>query len=227
MAGWSTHQGRAVALPFANIDTDQLIPARFMSVPRSEGYGDYLLHDVRRDDAGALRPDFALNNATDTSVLVAGPNFGSGSSREAAVYALVDAGIRAVFAPSFGDIFASNSVNNGLLPARIDAAAYDALVAVDGPVRIDLKNRVAAIDGKEVPFALDDTWRVKLLNGWDDMSFPPAPDQVPRKKGKNCPNNKRENDNENDNLGWHACHNDTGGWRRACRGDNLGCACVS
>lgn len=171
MAGWRTHQGRAVAFPFANIDTDQLIPARFMSVPRVEGYGDYLLHDVRRDDAGALRTDFALNTAPDASVLVAGPNFGSGSSREAAVYALVDAGIRAVFAPSFGDIFASNSVNNGLLPARIDVAAYDALQSVDGPVRIDLEEGVATFDGKEVPFALDDTWRLKLLNGWDDIDL--------------------------------------------------------
>ena len=171
MAGWNTHQGRAVALPFANIDTDQLIPARFMSVPRSDGYGDYLLHDVRRNDAGALRTDFALNNATDASVLIAGPNFGSGSSREAAVYALVDAGIRAVFAPSFGDIFASNSVNNGLLPARIDTEIYDALQLVDGPVHIDLEQSVASFDGKEVPFALNESWRVKLLNGWDDIDL--------------------------------------------------------
>ena len=75
-----------------NVDTDQLIPARFMSVPRSEGYGDYLLHDVRRDASGALRPEFPLNQAQQASVLVAGANFGGGSSREAALYALIDAG---------------------------------------------------------------------------------------------------------------------------------------
>ena len=112
MAGWSTHTGTAVYLPRDNVDTDQLIPARFMSTPRSEGYGKFLLHDLRRDDRGDLDPDFPLNSHPDASVLIAGANFGSGSSREAAVYALVDAGFRAVIAPSFGDIFASNAVNN-------------------------------------------------------------------------------------------------------------------
>ena len=109
MAGWSTDKGMAVCLPQANIDTDQLIPARFMSVPRAQGYGRFLLHDMRREETGDLNADFPLNAQEGISVLVAGRNFGSGSSREAAVYALVDSGIRAVFAPSFGDIFASNA----------------------------------------------------------------------------------------------------------------------
>ena len=125
MAGWSTHIGMAVCLPQANIDTDQLIPARFMSVPRAQGYGRFLLHDMRRAETGDLKADFPLNAQDGMSVLIAGRNFGSGSSREAAVYALVDCGIRAVFAPSFGDIFASNAVNNGLLPAQIDEATYE------------------------------------------------------------------------------------------------------
>ena len=179
MAGWQTHFGIATALPLANVDTDQLIPARFMSVPRSEGYGDYLLHDVRRDASGALRPEFPLNQAPQASVLVAGASFGSGSSREAAVYALVDVGYRAVFAPSFGDIFASNSVNNGLLPARIAPEIYDELVSLIGSsssetpceVRIDLQNGQASFNGKQLAFALDDTWRMKLMNGWDDIDL--------------------------------------------------------
>ncbi len=173
MAGWRTHRGIAVNLPVANIDTDQLIPARFMSVPRSDGYGPYLLHDMRRDETGALRSDFPLNASPEASVLLAGRNFGSGSSREAAVYALVDAGIRAVIAPGFGDIFASNAVNNGLLPARIDADGHAALEAAlargSQEVMIDINARSIEIAAVKVAFALDDSWATKLINGWDDI----------------------------------------------------------
>jgi hypothetical protein len=94
MSGWTTHGGTAVALDRDNIDTDQLIPARFMSTPRSEGYGRFLLHDFRFDADGKLR--FPAEPRAGASVLIAGRNFGSGSSREAAVYALVDFGIRVV-----------------------------------------------------------------------------------------------------------------------------------
>ena len=112
----------ACPLPYANIDTDQLIPARFMKRSRAEGYGGYLLHDMRFSGDGAEIADFPLNRSRyrNAQIIVARRNFGAGSSREAAVYALVDYGIRCVIAPSFGDIFASNSVNNGLLPARVD-----------------------------------------------------------------------------------------------------------
>ncbi|MCB1407911.1 MAG: 3-isopropylmalate dehydratase small subunit [Rhodobacteraceae bacterium] len=175
MAGWAHHQGQAVALPLANVDTDQLIPARFMSVSRADGYGDYLLYDLRRDDHGALRADFALNAHPSASVLVAGRNFGSGSSREAAVYALVDAGIRAVIAPGFGDIFASNAVNNGLLPARVDAADCAALLDRLGggalPASVDVQAGTVTIAGTTLGFALDESWRVKLINGWDDIDL--------------------------------------------------------
>ncbi len=119
MTGWTKIEGRAVALAQANVDTDQLIPARFMSAPRSAGYGAFLLHDARQDQA-----DHVLNRHTRADVLITRRNFGSGSSREAAVYALVDFGIKAVFAPSFGDIFQSNAVNNGLLPARLSEAEF-------------------------------------------------------------------------------------------------------
>lgn len=175
MAGWRVHTGQAVALARANVDTDQLIPARFMSVPRVQGYGEYLLHDVRRTEAGDVRNDFSLNNAPNASVLIAGPNFGSGSSREAAVYALVDAGVRAVFAPSFGDIFASNAINNDLLPARIDLAIYETLVSqlAEGTceAKVDLENKTATIGRETFAFALDETWRTKLMNGWDDIDL--------------------------------------------------------
>jgi 3-isopropylmalate/(R)-2-methylmalate dehydratase small subunit len=171
MAGWSTHEGGVIALPLANIDTDQLIPARFMSVQRSEGYGDYLLHDLRRTADGTLDPNFPLNGGTMASILLTGPNFGSGSSREAAVYALVDAGFCAVIAPSFGDIFASNAVNNGLLPARVSKADWDTLSGTSGDAKIDLNAKTITIGEAQVSFALEESWRVKLINGWDDIDL--------------------------------------------------------
>ncbi|WP_171211230.1 3-isopropylmalate dehydratase small subunit [Ruegeria sp. HKCCA5426] len=175
MAGWSTQKGHALALAIDNIDTDQLIPARFMSAPRSEGYGQYLLHDMRRGDDEQLSADFPLNRHEGISILVAGHNFGSGSSREAAVYALVDAGIRAVIAPSFGDIFANNAINNGLLPAQVDAQKVmqlqHALKDAPAQVSIDLPASRLTLGDLKVTFELDEGWRVKLINGWDDIDL--------------------------------------------------------
>lgn len=174
-AGWTLHRGRAVVLPMDNVDTDQLIPARFMSVPRAEGYGGFLLHDLRRDNSERLLADFPLNRHDDTSILIAGRNFGSGSSREAAVYALVDAGIRAVIAPSFGDIFANNAINNGLLPAQVSEYGVNALMSVIGDdavvLSVDLNTKSVKLGAQEVTFALDDSWRTKLINGWDDIDL--------------------------------------------------------
>lgn len=175
MAGFSIIDGLAVALPQDNIDTDQLIPARFMSVPRKDGYGPYLLHDLRFDAEGAPRPDMALNRHPEVSILVTRRNFGSGSSREAAVYALVDFGIKAVIAPSFGDIFASNAVNNGLLPARLPEERIEALIARLGDdaavMAVDLSDGVIRVGNEVIPFDLDPVWRLKLLNGWDDIDM--------------------------------------------------------
>ena len=173
MSGWARHEGEAALLAQESIDTDQLIPARFMSAPRAEGYGQYLMHDARFDAGGAaLR--HPLNDGAPT-ILVAGRNFGSGSSREAAVYALVDYGIRAVLAPSFGDIFAGNAVNNGLLPGRIDgdtfAALSEYLAGAFRPVSVDLEAARLRFGAREAAFALDPVWRTKLLNGWDDIDL--------------------------------------------------------
>ncbi len=174
MAGWTRHQGLGVGLPFENIDTDQLIPARFMSAPRSEGYGKFLLHDLRHDGDGAAIPDFPLDDpaATGASILVARRNFGGGSSREAAVYALVDGGFRVVIAPSFGDIFAGNAVNNGLLPARVTEADADALLAaMPGDLAIDLDRCTVTAGNVVIDFEIDPVWRTKLINGWDDIDL--------------------------------------------------------
>jgi 3-isopropylmalate/(R)-2-methylmalate dehydratase small subunit len=158
MAGWRRHRGRVAALAIDNIDTDQLIPARFMSTPRSAGYGRFLLHDLA---AQGLKLD------PTASILIAGHNFGCGSSREAAVYALVDFGIKAVIAPSFGDIFAANAINNGLLPARLD----NALLIAGAEARIDLETLQISQDGRTYDFALDPVWQEKLINGWDDIDL--------------------------------------------------------
>lgn len=163
---WQNGPFRALAVGLAveNIDTDQLIPARFMSAPRSAGYGGFLLHDLRG-------PGFALDApaAQGAAILVAGRNFGCGSSREAAVYALVDAGFRAVIAPSFGDIFASNAVNNGLLPARAETAHLFA--GLPGPAEIDLAAQTIRLGAGETGFEIDPVWKTKLLNGWDDIDL--------------------------------------------------------
>jgi 3-isopropylmalate/(R)-2-methylmalate dehydratase small subunit len=170
MSGWRKITGRAVALPQANVDTDQLIPARFMSQPRMDGYGDFLLFDAREDDA-----EHPLNRHASADVLVTRRNFGTGSSREAAVYALVDFGIRTVLAPSFGDIFSSNAVNNGLLPARIDAEQIEELIAAlgagDAAASVDLQSGTAVIGARQVSFDLDPVWQQKLINGWDDIDL--------------------------------------------------------
>jgi len=174
MSGWSRHEGLAVALPVENIDTDQLIPARFMSAPRSAGYGGYLLHDMRRGEDGTPDAAFPLNRpqAAGASVLIVRRNFGAGSSREAAVYALVDAGFRAVIAPSFGDIFASNAVNNGLLPARVPAEAVEGLIAAAPlSLTIDLEAGQIRHAGGSLDIELDPVWRQKLINGWDDIDL--------------------------------------------------------
>lgn len=175
MGGWTRHQGLAIALPMENIDTDQLIPARFMSTPREAGYGGFLLHDLRFDADGAPDPTFPLNRAPEVSILLAGRNFGSGSSREAAVYALADFGVRVVIAPSFGDIFAANAVNNGLAPARVDPAVAEALTArlagAPAPGAVDLQSGALEIAGVTAAFALDPVWREKLIQGWDDIDL--------------------------------------------------------
>jgi 3-isopropylmalate/(R)-2-methylmalate dehydratase small subunit len=168
--------GAACPLGLASVDTDQLIPARFMKRPRSEGYGGFLLYDLRRDEAGAEKPDFPLNRPgwREAPILVARRNFGSGSSREAAVYALADAGIRVVLAPTFGDIFASNSVKNGLLPAVLDEADIEDLLAAltaqpELAVSVDLAEQMVSWGNRAVTFAIDPVWREQLLNGWDDI----------------------------------------------------------
>jgi 3-isopropylmalate/(R)-2-methylmalate dehydratase small subunit len=169
----------AIACPLGltNVDTDQLIPARFMSRPRDQGYGSCLLHDLRYDAGGGPSPDFILNapRYANARILVARRNFGTGSSREAAVYALWDFGIRCVVAPSFGDIFASNAVKNGLLPAIVDEDDVEILLrelATSTPMlRVDLDTQSVGTDARQFGFQVDPVRRLQLLNGWDDIDL--------------------------------------------------------
>ncbi len=171
----------AVAAPLvaANVDTDQLLPGRFLRKPRDDGYDRYLFHDLRRREDGSLDPDFVLNDPRYNSarILVADDNFGCGSSREGAVYALVDAGFRVVLAPGFGDIFAGNAVNNGLLAGRIDPQARDALWAAlaDRPgmeITVDLETCAILVpDGPRLGFTIEEARRARLLAGQDDIDL--------------------------------------------------------
>lgn len=165
------------ALPQINIDTDQVLPARFMKESRATpgGYAPYLFHDVRRRADGSQDQGFPLNDPKNRSarIIATRRNFGCGSSREAAVYALVDAGVRCVLAPSHGDIFAANAVNNGLLPGRIDEARMEVLldlVTAGGiEMDLDLESCQVSVAGQRFDFEVDPIWRMRLLNGWDDI----------------------------------------------------------
>ena len=178
MRPFVTLSARACPLPYANIDTDQLIPARYLRRPRAESHGPFLLHDLRRRADGEFDPGFTLNNQSfaGAEIAVARRNFGCGSSREAAVYALADYGFRVVIAPSFGDIFAANAIKNGVLPALVEEAEAEALLASlisgeAGVIEVDLQAQTIRRGNVSFGFAIDPVWREQLLNGWDDIDF--------------------------------------------------------
>ena len=168
-------ESRTVVLPRENIDTDQIIPARFLKVTDKVGLGKAAFADWRYGPDGAPRPDFVLNRpeAQGCAVLVAGENFGCGSSREHAPWALHDFGFRAVVSTRIADIFKSNALKNGLLPIVVDPASHAALLAAPGaPVRIDLEAQTLTLpDGASVKFPIDGFSRYCLLNGVDELGF--------------------------------------------------------
>ncbi|HEX9288859.1 MAG TPA: 3-isopropylmalate dehydratase small subunit [Anaeromyxobacteraceae bacterium] len=168
-------RSRTVVIAAANIDTDQIIPARFLKVTDKKGLGKVLFSDWRYAEGGAPRPDFVLNRpeAEGCHVLVAGDNFGCGSSREHAPWALVDAGFRAVVSTSIADIFKNNALKNGLIPVVVDAAAHRQLLASPGAeVEIDLESRTLSLpDGTKVSFPIDTFARYCLMNGVDELGY--------------------------------------------------------
>jgi 3-isopropylmalate/(R)-2-methylmalate dehydratase small subunit len=171
----------AAAAPFPqfNIDTDQVIPARYLSRPREDGVAECLFHDLRFDGNGQEKPDFVLNRDgyRDAKVIVAGRNFGCGSSRENAVWALYDYGIRAVIAPSMGDIFYNNSIKNGLLPIFLPEDVCNGLIAevTETPgasIAVDLAlQTVCGPDGTKHSFDIDGFAKECLLKGLDEIAY--------------------------------------------------------
>jgi 3-isopropylmalate/(R)-2-methylmalate dehydratase small subunit len=167
-------RSRTVILPMENVDTDQIIPARFLVTTSRDGLGDGLFADWRYDGEGRPRPDFVLNrdSARGARVLVAGRNFGCGSSREHAVWALQGGGFQAVVSTDFADIFRGNSLKNGLVPVVVDEATHARLVESPGTeVTIDIDARAIAFGSRRTSFPLEPFAQFCLLNGLDELAF--------------------------------------------------------
>jgi 3-isopropylmalate/(R)-2-methylmalate dehydratase small subunit len=178
MQPFSRHTGRVVSLPRANVDTDQIIPKQFLKRIERTGFGPALFHDWRYLADGSPNPEFELNRpaAAGATVLIAGANFGCGSSREHAPWALADYGFRAVIAPSFADIFFGNCCQNGLLPVVLQEAQIQELFRRSGAaaagyeLTVDLVDRrVGDANGFEASFAMDEYRREMLLQGLDEI----------------------------------------------------------
>jgi 3-isopropylmalate/(R)-2-methylmalate dehydratase small subunit len=170
-----TLRSRTAVLAATNIDTDQIIPARFLTTTTREGLGKHLFEDWRYDAQGAPRPDFVLNQpaAQGCQILVAGRNIGCGSSREHAPWALLDYGFRAVVSTEIADIFRNNSLKNGLLPVIVDEATSRWLIDHPGAdVTIDLERSTLTLPtGDWVKFPIEPFARYCLLNGIDELGF--------------------------------------------------------
>jgi 3-isopropylmalate/(R)-2-methylmalate dehydratase small subunit len=175
MTRLSALRSRTVVLPATNIDTDQIIPARFLTTTTREGLGKHLFSEWRYDAQGALRPDFALNKpeAQGCRILVAGRNFGCGSSREHAPWALLDCGFQAVISTEIADIFRNNSLKNGLLPIIVDEDTSRWLIANPGAeLSVDVAASTLTLpNGTVARFPLEAFARYCLLNGVDELGF--------------------------------------------------------
>ena len=178
MEAFTVHNGVVGAMDRANVDTDQIIPKQFLKRIERTGFGQFLFFDWRFNDDGSDNQEFELNHpeVAGASILLAKRNFGSGSSREHAVWALTDYGIRCVIAPSFADIFFNNSFKNGMLPIVLPAETIEQLFANCSTGRTELtvdleKQLITGEGGVEIPFEVDGFRRHCLLNGLDDIAL--------------------------------------------------------
>ncbi|WP_207538618.1 3-isopropylmalate dehydratase small subunit [Sabulicella rubraurantiaca] len=179
MEPFRTVRSRAVPFARANIDTDQILPARFLSRPRDDNHGNYLFRDLRYAPDGTEVPEFPLNRPEwrDARIALGGRNFACGSSRENAVWALYDHGVRCVIAPSFGDIFAINGTKNGLLPVVLPEPDVQTLIAAveadpEAEITVDLPSQtVTGPDGTRYPFEIDPFTKRCLLEALDEIAF--------------------------------------------------------
>ncbi|HWX47520.1 MAG TPA: 3-isopropylmalate dehydratase small subunit [Roseomonas sp.] len=177
MEAFTKLTGIAAPLPMANVDTDKIIPARFLKTIARTGLGKSLFANLRYKEDGSENPDFVLNQEPyrHAEILIAHENFGCGSSREHAPWALLDFGIRCVIAPDFADIFHNNSFKNGILPVRLPRAVCDQLMedaklGANARLTVDLERQVVVRpNGEEIPFEIDPLRRHLLLNGLDDI----------------------------------------------------------
>lgn len=174
-----TLESTAVPLPIENVDTDQIIPARFLKATTREGFGENLFRDWRYDKNDAPKPDFVLNQETYSgTILVGGKNFGSGSSREHAAWAIFDYGFKVVVSSFFADIFKNNSLNNGLLPVQVSEKflerLFDAIKADPAvKIKVDLEQQEISLPstGEKERFEINPYKKECLLNGYDDIDF--------------------------------------------------------
>jgi 3-isopropylmalate/(R)-2-methylmalate dehydratase small subunit len=179
MEKFTAFESRIVALPMDNVDTDQIIPARFLKVTDKKGLGDSVFCDWRRLPDGSVNVDFPLNrpDAAGAQILVAGVNFGCGSSREHAPWALVGWGLRAIVAPSFADIFKQNAMKNGLLPIEVDADFHARLVEARranprAQIAVDLPAQTVALAGQApLAFQIDPFAKECLVHGVDELGY--------------------------------------------------------
>ena len=175
MEKFTPFESKAVLFPVDNIDTDQIIPARFLKTTTKDGLGDQLFYDWRYDASGVPKPDFILNRSDSRAakILVAGDNFGCGSSREHAPWALTQYGFRAVVSTSFADIFKGNALKNGLLPIVVPPDVHAWLFAhPEAVVRVDLESQSLSLpDGRRVEFPVDAFSKRCLLEGVDELGW--------------------------------------------------------
>ncbi len=179
MDKFKTISSKAIPLAIENIDTDQIIPARFLKATDRQGFGDHLFKDWKYDKNGSLNSDFALNNPKFSgSVLLAGNNFGCGSSREHAAWALCDYGFKVVISSFFADIFKENALNNGLLPVQVSTDYLESLLQKikENPetiIIVNLKKQTVEIENSHLQkkFDIDPYKKTCLLNGYDDIDF--------------------------------------------------------
>ena len=178
MRAVSVISGAMLPLPRANVDTDQIMPKQFLKRVERTGYGDFLFWDWKRTPSGELDPDFAFNRPQyqNAKVLVAGPNFGSGSSREHAPWGLQDWGFEAVIAPSLADIFRTNCTKIGLLPIQLPAPEVTLLISLaqerpDSRITIDLESQTVEAPGVSTRFEIDPFTKWRMLNGYDDIGL--------------------------------------------------------
>jgi 3-isopropylmalate/(R)-2-methylmalate dehydratase small subunit len=172
-------QSTAVPLPIENIDTDQIIPARFLKATSREGFGENLFRDWRFDNAGQPKADFVLNTGRyGGQILVAGKNFGCGSSREHAAWAIYDAGFKVVISSFFADIFKGNALNNGLLPLQVSDEVLARLLAQmeadpQTTLVVDLVNQELQVPawGERISFEIDAYKKECMINGYDDIDY--------------------------------------------------------